>query len=184
MWVWSLFQRQCLGWNCQEHCHGPPATTCQADCSTILWFSGNCTAGAAWRYTSSFEAKVVVSLWWSFYALWGRCLAVVECNLFRKVDWTSRVMFMASLVAGSDLMDIFPVGTLEGTNYVVPPRTIEYLVTGPQAAVTLVDGNVVRHVWENAIWHTAVYLEMNGHHWMAIITTRHSWFDSLIGCAI
>jgi hypothetical protein len=90
----------------------------------------------------------------------------------------------ATLVIGSDLMDTFSMGTSEGTNYVVPPRTIEYLVVGLQAAVVVVDGKSIRHIWDNAIWHTAVYLETNGHHWMAIVTTRRSWFDQLIACAI
>lgn len=44
------------------------------------------TAGAAWRYASTCEAKFVVSLWWNSYPLWGICLAMVECNLLRKVD--------------------------------------------------------------------------------------------------
>lgn len=31
------------------------------------------------------------SLWFHYdssYPLWGRCLAMIECNLLRKVDWT------------------------------------------------------------------------------------------------
>jgi hypothetical protein len=48
----SPFQCQRLGWNRRAHCHGSLSTTWQADCSTISWFSGSCSTGAAWRYAS------------------------------------------------------------------------------------------------------------------------------------
>jgi hypothetical protein len=61
-------------------------------------------------------------------------------------------------------MDFFLWGHLKGQVYAVPPRTIDDLVARLQAAVTTVDANMLRHVQENAVWRTAIYLEMNRGH--------------------
>jgi hypothetical protein len=42
--------------------------------------------------------------------LWGRCQAVVERDISRKVDWTWRTDCMASLVVGPNSDEFFPVG--------------------------------------------------------------------------
>jgi hypothetical protein len=75
----------------------------QAECSTISSFSGNCATGTVWRCNCSWEAEVVVSTRRSSSALWGRCAAVVERHISRKVNWTSRVYCMASSVAVSNI---------------------------------------------------------------------------------
>jgi hypothetical protein len=54
-----------------------------------------------YRGYSSCEAEVVVSARRSSSALWGRCPAVVERDISRKVDWTWRADFIASSVAVS-----------------------------------------------------------------------------------
>jgi hypothetical protein len=54
------------------------------------------------------------------------------------------------------------VGCLRKHVYAVPPRTIEDLVEKLKAAVTTVDANMLRRVRENAVWRTAVCLEMDG----------------------
>jgi hypothetical protein len=49
---------------------------------------------------------------------------------------------MTSAVAGSDHSGILPLNTPEGARSCSPPRTVEYLVTRFQAAVTAVDASV------------------------------------------
>jgi hypothetical protein len=69
---------------------------------------------------------------------------------------------MAFSVAGSDSDEFFLWGHLKEQVYAVPLRTIEDLVARLQAAVTMVDANMLRRVRENAVRRTAVYLEMDG----------------------
>jgi hypothetical protein len=57
MWVWSAFHSQCLGWNRQEPCSGPLSTTWQADCSTMLRLSVNCSTEAAWSCASGMRQQ-------------------------------------------------------------------------------------------------------------------------------
>jgi hypothetical protein len=57
-------------------------------------------------------------------ALWGRCSVVVKSDISRKVDRTSRVIYMASKVAGSNSDGLFLVGQLKKHVYAVPPRNI------------------------------------------------------------
>jgi hypothetical protein len=59
-------------------------------------------------------------------------------------------------------MDFFLWGHLKEQVYTVPSRTIENLVARLQAAVTMVDANMLRRVRENAVWPAAVCLEMDG----------------------
>jgi hypothetical protein len=79
-----------------------------------MWFSENCSTGAAWSCTSRCEAEVVVSAGWSSSTLCGKCPAVVQCNISRKVDWMSRVNCIASFDG------FFPVETLEGARFCSP----------------------------------------------------------------
>jgi hypothetical protein len=59
-------------------------------------------------------------------------------------------------------MDFFLWGHLKEQVYAIPPRTIEDLVARFKAAVTTVDGSMLRRVRENSVPRTAVCLEMDG----------------------
>jgi hypothetical protein len=61
------------------------------------------------------DADVVVS------AQWGRCPAVVERDISRKVAWMSRAECMASSVAGSNSDGFSSVGTPDGARLYNPP---------------------------------------------------------------
>jgi hypothetical protein len=50
----------------------------------------------------------------------------------------------------------------KSTFIAVPPRTIEDLVVGLHAAVTMVNANMLRRAWENSARGTAICLEMDG----------------------
>jgi hypothetical protein len=54
------------------------------------------------------------------FLIWGRCLAVVECDISRKVDWMSRAYCMASLVTVSNSDGFFSVGTPVGASLCCP----------------------------------------------------------------
>jgi hypothetical protein len=71
----------------------------------------------------------------------GRCLAVVERDISRKVDWKSRVDCMASSVPGH----------LKEYVHAVPPRIIEVVVATHQATVTAVDANMLWRVGKNSV---------------------------------
>jgi hypothetical protein len=101
------------------------------------------TAGAAWRCSSSCEAELLFHcdgaptlygeyVWqWLNAAYSGNCIGhqgSFACPPL-LLDLTSLIFFL--------------VGTSDGTHYVVPPWTIEYLV---QAAVAVVNGNIIRHI--------------------------------------
>jgi hypothetical protein len=90
----------------------------------ISWFSGNCSTSAAQRRTPICETEVVVSAWWSSVTLWGRCLAVVECDILRKVDWTLGLIWHP--LPDVTPMDFFLWGCLKEHIYAVPPRTTEH----------------------------------------------------------
>jgi hypothetical protein len=62
---------------------------------------------------------------------------VTESNIFRKVDWTSRVECMISLVGGCNSNGSFPVGTPEKHVYAASCRITEYLMARLQAALTM-----------------------------------------------
>jgi hypothetical protein len=55
-------------------------------------------------------------------------------------------------------------GHLKEHVYAASPRIIEDLVTILQAAMTTIAANMLRRVQENAMWHIAVCLEMDGGH--------------------
>jgi hypothetical protein len=57
----------------------------------------------------------------------------------RPITWPSRLPDLTP-------MDIFLWGHLKELVYAVPPRTIEALMARLQAAVTMVDANMLRHV--------------------------------------
>jgi hypothetical protein len=59
-------------------------------------------------------------------------------------------------------MDYFLWGHQKEHVYAVPPKTIEDLMTRIRAFMAAVDANMVRHVQENDLWHTGVFLEMVG----------------------
>lgn len=80
----------------------------------ILWFAGNCFTGAAWGCASSCRVEEVSAEWSSSTM---RCPAAVEHNMSMKVDWLSRVHWLASLAARSFLM-----GTLEGARLCSPSQ--------------------------------------------------------------
>jgi hypothetical protein len=94
---------------------------------------------------------------------------MVECAMFRKVDLMSRTDGMASSVAGSNPYGLFPVGTLERACLYCPSQTIEDLVAEFEAAVTMVDINVLRCVQKNDVHCTAVCLEMDGDHFKHLL---------------
>jgi hypothetical protein len=76
----------------------------------------------------------------------GKCPAVVERDLSRKVAWTSSDDFLAVLVAGSISDECYPVRTLKGRIYVYLPRAIEDLVSGHSRSLTAVDANMLKRV--------------------------------------
>jgi hypothetical protein len=94
--------------------------------------------------------------------LWGRYPAVIESDISRKADRTSRANFMASSVAGSNSHGLFLREHLKESGYAVPSWTIEGLVAGFQVAVTTVVANMLRRVRENAVRCTAVCFEKDG----------------------
>jgi hypothetical protein len=55
-------------------------------------------------------------------SLWGRCPAVVERNISRKVDWMSRTCCMASSVTRFNSNGYYPVETPEGARICSPSR--------------------------------------------------------------
>jgi len=132
-----------------------PSATWQADCSKISWFSWNCSTGAAWKRVSSSKADDVGSAQRSSRALQGICLAVVECDISRKVDWTWRAECMASSVVGPNSNGLYPVGTPEGALLRSPSKN--YRRSRGSA-------NVLRRVPENAVRSTAVCFEMDEGH--------------------
>jgi hypothetical protein len=75
----------------------------------------------------------------------GRCLAVVEHNISRKVHWTLRADCIASSVTRCNSDGFFPVWTPEGAVYAVPPR-LQKISWQDLAAVTKDDANMLRHV--------------------------------------
>jgi hypothetical protein len=52
----------------------------------------------------------------------GRCAAVAECNISRKVEWTSRTNCMVSSVAGPNSDVFFPMRTPEGSRLCTPSQ--------------------------------------------------------------
>lgn len=54
------------------------------------------------------------------------------------------------------------VGRLKEHVYALSPKTINALMTVPQAAVAAVGANMFRRVLENVVRRTALYLEMDG----------------------
>jgi hypothetical protein len=67
-------------------------------------------------------------------------------------------------VAGSNSYGFFLWGHLKEHVYAVSPRVIEDLMAVFQAAVTMVNAVMLRHVQEKAMWGTAACLEMDGGH--------------------
>jgi hypothetical protein len=65
----------------------------------------------------------------------GTCLAVAECDISRKMDWTLRADCVASSISKSNVMEFFLWGHLKKHIYAVPPRTTVDLVAILQAAV-------------------------------------------------
>jgi hypothetical protein len=73
---------------------------------------------------------------------------VVEHDISRKVGWTWRADCMASsfAISNSDGFFFFLWGHLKEQVYTVPPRTIKDLMARLQAAVIMVDANMLRRV--------------------------------------
>jgi hypothetical protein len=95
-------------------------------------------------------------------ALWGRCPAVVERDISRKVDGRRGPTAWSPRSPDLTLIDFFLRGHLKEQVYAVRPMTIEDLVARLQAAVTTVDANMLRRVRENAVRRTAICLQMDG----------------------
>jgi hypothetical protein len=84
---------------------------------------GNCSTGAAWSCSSSCEAEFVVSAQRNSRTLWGRCPAMLDTDISRKVHSKSRANCMSSLIVGSNSDGFPPAETLEGTRVMQPfPR--------------------------------------------------------------
>jgi hypothetical protein len=102
----------------------------------------------------------VVSARRSSSAPWGKCPAVSERDISKKVTGHRGPIAWPSRPPDLPPTHYFSVGT--ENVYAVPPRTIENFVARLQAAVTKVDVNILRRVRENAVRRTAVCLEMDG----------------------
>jgi hypothetical protein len=141
---------------------------------------------AACRCASSCFAEVVVSARRSSSALWGRCPAVIERDITRKVDLTWRVDCMASSVAGSNSDGFFPVGTPKGASLRSPSQ--DYRRSRGKNSSSC-DNGQSQHVVKacSREWRAAhCCLPWNGRRPLQtpIVTTRRPWFDHLIACAI
>jgi hypothetical protein len=110
------------------------------------------------RCASSCEADVVVSERQSFSAMCGRCPAVVERDISRKVDWTWRVDCMASSVAGSNCNECFFFLASEGA--LLRSHSQEYRRSRGETSSSY-DKFRCQHIRENAVRRTAVCLEMD-----------------------
>jgi hypothetical protein len=80
---------------------------------------------------------------WFQLALWGRCSAVVERDITRKVVWMSRANCINSLVARSNSGGFFLWGHLKEHVDAVPHRTIEDFVARLPTGVTMVNVNIL-----------------------------------------
>jgi hypothetical protein len=156
-------------------------TACSSSTSWRPWFYVNCSTGTAWRRASSCNAEVVVSARGSSSALWGRCPAVVEGDLSRKVDWTVRDDCMVSSVAGSNSDGHFFLwGHLKEHVYAVPHQ-----VCRRSRGKTSSSGDNRRYQHVNAYsrecrvahyrlsWYGRRILRLS------IVTIRRPWFDHL-----
>jgi hypothetical protein len=94
---------------------------------------------------------------------WERCPAVAECDMSMKVDWMSRADCMA-LIAISNCSKLFPVGQPERAQLCNLSQDYKNLMPRLQAAETVVNANMLRHVRQNAAWHIAVCRQMGGGH--------------------
>jgi hypothetical protein len=65
-----------------------------------------------WRCAWSHNAEIVVPVWRSSSALWGKCPALIERYMSRKVDWASRADYTGSSVAGGNACGFFPYGDI------------------------------------------------------------------------
>jgi hypothetical protein len=125
----------------------PPSATRQPDCSTILWFSGNCSAGAAWRCASTCKR-----LWLQHDVApphYGEDVRQSLNMTYPGGGLDVEADCMTSFVAGSNSSGFSPRGGgghLKEHFYGVLPRSVEDLVARLQAAVTTVDVIVLRPV--------------------------------------
>jgi tRNA threonylcarbamoyladenosine modification (KEOPS) complex Pcc1 subunit len=87
---------------------------------------------------------------------------VVERDTSRKMDWKSRADCAAFTVARCKFGGFFLWVHVKEQVYTVPLRKVEGLLRRLQAAVTAVDGNMLRRVKENTMRLIAVCLEMDG----------------------
>jgi hypothetical protein len=94
---------------------------------------------------------------------WGRCSALAECDMPVKVDWMLKPDYMA-IITISNCSILFPMGKPEGA------QDYTNLMPRLQAAETVVSGNILRHVRQNAAWHIAVCREhlLRGTHTLII----------------
>jgi hypothetical protein len=140
-------------------------------------FFGNCFTGAAWRCTSSHEARVVVSTLQSSSAVWGRCLAVVK--------FPGRWIGHWGPIAGPPQLPDPMVGTPELS--CLYSHSQDYLRSCGMTSNSC-DNSRCQHVkvFSKECRGTHCRLPWNG--WRAlqitIVTMRQPWFDHLIACAI
>jgi hypothetical protein len=87
----------------------------------ISWSSGNCSRGAAWRCASNTEEDAV-SVGRISSTLQERWPAVVEHDISRDVERTSRANWMDLSVDGSNSDGLSPVGTPEGARLLSPSQ--------------------------------------------------------------
>lgn len=158
--TWVSTPLQCLGWNCQRHCHGPLFASWQAAYSMTLWFSGNCSTKTVWRWASSCEAKS----WFQQDGAPEHYGEDVQLNATYQRRWTGRQGPTARPPWSQDLTlaDFFLWGHSNEHIYAAPSRTSKDLVARLQAPVTTI--NVNMFVQENSMTCTATYLKMDGGH--------------------
>jgi hypothetical protein len=76
----------------------------------------------------------------------GKCPAVVERDISRKVNWAWMADCMAYAVVRPNSHGFLPVGTSEGARLRGPSRNTEGFVARFQAVVTTVDANMLRRL--------------------------------------
>jgi hypothetical protein len=131
------------------------------------------------------EAEVVVSVWRSYSALWGRWPAVVECNISRKVEWMSRANCMASLVTRSNSDGFFPMGTPGGACLCSPSQGYRRSQGKTSSSC---DISQCHHVKASSTEHIVPHCCLSWKGWnplqIPIVTSRHPWFNHLTAWTI
>jgi hypothetical protein len=168
-----------LGWN-QGRYHDPLSVVWQANCS-MMWYSGNCSGGAAWKCASSCEAEVTFSAQESYSAQRGSSWAqYIQEDGVKSEGWLCGL-----LVTGCNSHEFFPVGTSEGTCLCSPSQDCQRYhgkTSGSCGSGYCHHVKVCLREYCTVLWH----LPWNGQRplWTCILTLRCPWFDQLIVYAI